>query len=136
PTTQHLKHYERSRAPYRLLARGEMASGLAHEIRNPLAAIRGSLALLEHGTPAEDAAVFHQVVVEEIQRLDRVVESFLDYARPSTRRQRLAEVGKFVKTCADAVARGLQRPDVKLHLDAEPELPELEIDAAQFERVI
>jgi signal transduction histidine kinase len=113
-----------------------MASGLAHEIRNPLAAIRGSLALLEGGAPAEDAAVFRQVVVEEIQRLDRVVESFLDYARPSTRRQRLVDVGKFIKTCAAAVARGLQRPDVKLHLDAEPELPELEVDAAQLERVI
>jgi signal transduction histidine kinase len=133
---QDSKTFERIRARDRLVALGEMASGLAHEIRNPLAAIRGSLALLEEGTTAEDSAVFRQVVVEEIQRLDRVVESFLDYARPSTRRQQLADVGKFIKTCATAVARGLQRPDVKLHLDAEPELPELEVDAAQLERVI
>jgi signal transduction histidine kinase len=133
---QDSKTFERIRARDRLVALGEMASGLAHEIRNPLAAIRGSLALLEEDAPPEDSEVFRRVLVEEIQRLDRVVESFLDYARPSTRRQRVADVGQFVKTCSAAVARGLQRPDVKLHLDAEPELPELEVDAAQLERVI
>jgi signal transduction histidine kinase len=133
---QDSKTFERIRARDRLVALGEMASGLAHEIRNPLAAIRGSLALLEAGATAEDAAVFRQVVVEEIQRLDRVVDSFLDYARPSTRRHRMTDAGKFIKSCAGAVARGLQRSDVKLHLDAEPELPELEVDAAQLERVI
>jgi signal transduction histidine kinase len=130
------KTFERIRARDRLVALGEMASGLAHEIRNPLAAIRGSIALLEEEASPEDAAVFRRVVVEEVQRLDRVVESFLDYARPSTRRQRLADPGQFVKTCAHAVARGLGRPEVKLHLDAEPELPELEVDPVQLERVI
>lgn len=133
---QDSKTFERIRARDRLVALGEMASGLAHEIRNPLAAIRGSIALLEENASPDDAAVFRRVVVEEVQRLDRVVESFLDYARPSTRRQRLADPGHFVKNCAGAVARGLQRSDVKLHLDAEPELPELEVDPVQLERVI
>jgi signal transduction histidine kinase len=133
---QDSKTFERIRARDRLVALGEMASGLAHEIRNPLAAIRGSLALLEEDASPEDAAVFRRVMVEEIQRLDRVVDSFLDYARPSTRREPLSDVGTFVKTCAAAVARALNRPEIQLHLDAEPELPELEVDPAQLERVI
>jgi len=133
---QDSKTFERIRARDRLVALGEMASGLAHEIRNPLAAIRGSIALLDGNASAEDTAVFRRVVVEEVQRLDRVVESFLDYARPSTRRQQLADVGQFAKTCAAVVARGLDRPEIKLHLDSEPELPAIEVDPVQLERVI
>jgi signal transduction histidine kinase len=134
---QDSRSFERIRARDRLVALGEMSSGLAHEIRNPLAAIRGSLALLEDTeSTAEDAQVFRRVVVEEIQRLDRVVETFLDYSRPDPRRKPLADVGQFVKACVASVARDMKRPEVRLHLDIEPELPEPEVDAAQLERVI
>ena len=66
----------------RLAALGEMAAGLAHEIRNPLGAIKGAAQCLDpKRLPGEDGE-FLEVIVEEVNRLNGVVTAFLDYARP------------------------------------------------------
>jgi two-component system, NtrC family, sensor histidine kinase HydH len=78
--------YERVKERDRLAALGEMAAGLAHEIRNPLGAIKGAAQLLmtsdgpstHHHT---ENAEFLQIIVEEANRLNNVVTRFLDYAR-------------------------------------------------------
>src|SRR5262249_30721075 len=98
------KTFERVRARDRFVSLGEMAAGLAHEIRNPLAAIRGAVAVLQQPTDAK-AAELWTVIIEEIARLNRVVESFLDYARPATRPAMIPDVGAFVQSCLDAVSR-------------------------------
>jgi signal transduction histidine kinase len=78
--------YERVKERDRLAALGEMAAGLAHEIRNPLGAIKGAAQLLitSDGRPAGNAtetAEFLHIIVEEANRLNNVVTRFLDYAR-------------------------------------------------------
>jgi two-component system sensor histidine kinase HydH len=82
--------YERVKERDRLAAIGEMAAGLAHEIRNPLGAIKGAAQLMlgPDGKPDEtiiganpDAAEFLQIIVEEVNRLNNVVTRFLDFAR-------------------------------------------------------
>jgi two-component system, NtrC family, sensor histidine kinase HydH len=79
--------YERVKERDRLAALGEMAAGLAHEIRNPLGAIKGAAQLLmtSDGAPphanSSENAEFLQIIVEEANRLNNVVTRFLDYAR-------------------------------------------------------
>ena len=77
--------YERVKERDRLAAIGEMAAGLAHEIRNPLGAIKGAAQLIigPDGKPIEaaDATEFLGIIVEEVDRLNNVVTQFLDYAR-------------------------------------------------------
>ena len=67
----------------RMALHGEMASSLAHEIRNPLASISGSLQMLRGGkADAERADRLMEIVTKESDRLSRIIEDFLDYARP------------------------------------------------------
>ena len=78
--------YERVKERDRLAALGEMAAGLAHEIRNPLGAIKGAAQLLitvrrRAGVAATETAEFLDIIVEEANRLNNVVTRFLDYAR-------------------------------------------------------
>lgn len=82
--------YERVKERDRLAALGEMAAGLAHEIRNPLGAIKGAAQLLitSEGSAkspgvgsAADTREFLDIIVEEANRLNNVVTRFLDYAR-------------------------------------------------------
>jgi len=129
------KTFERVRARDRLVSLGEMAAGLAHEIRNPLAAIRGAVAVLQQPSD-EKAAELWTVIIEEIARLNRVVESFLDYARPATRPAMIRDVGAFLKSCVDAVSRAKGRAGVSLSLEIEPGLLPLHADADQLERVV
>jgi signal transduction histidine kinase len=84
-TLQNSKLYERMKERDRLAALGQMAAGLAHEIRNPLGAIKGAaefIAPLPDGTLPEDTGDFLHIIIDETKRLNRVVSQFLDYARP------------------------------------------------------
>ena len=67
----------------RLAALGKMAAGLAHEIRNPLASMRGSVQVLASEISfSPDQAQLMQIVLRESDRLNRIVSDFLTYARP------------------------------------------------------
>ena len=118
---------ERMKERDRLAAVGEMAAGLAHEIRNPLGAIKGAAQLLvgpdgKPLEPSETTSEFLAIIVEEVNRLNKVVTQFLDYARPA--KSDLADhaeldVNKVVKKTiqlleSDASAEGIE---ISVHYD-------------------
>ena len=80
-----------ARVQQRLAAVGEMAAGIAHEIRNPLASMAGSIQILrqEVELTAEQSQLM-DIVLRESERLNETIRSFLAYARPQ--RQALARV--------------------------------------------
>jgi len=64
---------------------GELAAGIAHEIRNPLASISGSIQVLDDSLSEEDAPInkrLMEIILREINRLDHLVNDFLRFARP------------------------------------------------------
>lgn len=72
-----------ARLQQRLAAVGEMAAGIAHEIRNPLASMSGSMQMLKHELPlTADQAQLMDIVLRESERLNQTIKSFLAYARP------------------------------------------------------
>jgi two-component system sensor histidine kinase PilS (NtrC family) len=72
-----------ARLRQRLAAVGEMAAGIAHEIRNPLASMSGSIQVLRQELPlSEDQAQLMDIVLKESERLNDTIRSFLAYARP------------------------------------------------------
>jgi nitrogen-specific signal transduction histidine kinase len=81
-TLENSRLFDRVRERDRLAALGEMAAGLAHEIRNPLGAIKGAAQLLEEGGSAPVDRAYLSVITEEVNRLNGVVSQFLTYARP------------------------------------------------------
>ena len=72
-----------ARLQQRLAAVGEMAAGIAHEIRNPLASMSGSIQVLRQELPLSDEqAQLMDIVLRESERLNDTIRSFLAYARP------------------------------------------------------
>jgi two-component system sensor histidine kinase PilS (NtrC family) len=68
----------------RLAAVGRVAAGLAHEIRNPLGAMRGAIQVLESSTPRESMqAGLMDIILKESDRLNNIITNFLGYARPA-----------------------------------------------------
>ncbi len=71
----------------RLSALGQLSAGLAHEIRNPLGAIKGAVEILADDYPAgHPKAEFYAILVKEVERLNEVLTNFLNFARPVTPR--------------------------------------------------
>jgi two-component system sensor histidine kinase PilS (NtrC family) len=79
-----VKKLERdARIQQRLAAVGEMAAGIAHEIRNPLASMSGSIQILRQELPlSSEQEQLMDIVLRESERLNTTIRSFLAYARP------------------------------------------------------
>lgn len=74
---------ETARRQDKLAAVGRVAAGIAHEIRNPLAAMRGSIQVLRDETADDPSrAELMEIVLRESDRLNRIITDFLTYARP------------------------------------------------------
>ena len=66
----------------KLAAVGQLAAGIAHEIRNPLAGISGSIQMLAQDTVDSDQQKLMKIILKEIDRLNNLISEFLDYAKP------------------------------------------------------
>jgi len=75
----------------RLSALGELSAGMAHEIRNPLGSIKGTAEILRDGVSPDDPKLeFADILIKEVDRLNKVLEDFLRFARPEP-----VELGRF-----------------------------------------
>ncbi|MEQ1568822.1 MAG: ATP-binding protein [Myxococcota bacterium] len=121
----------------RLAALGAMSAGLAHEIRNPLAGVKGAAQVLqdEPGLSGE-AREMLKVIVDETDRLNDVVSQFLDYARPFELRLRTESLNPVVAR-ALALVRAQGVPEgVTLVEDLAPDLPTTELDPVRLAQVV
>ncbi len=126
--------YQRLKQRDRLAALGGMAAGLAHEIRNPLGAIKASAQFLAEPSDEPGSTEFLDIIVEEVDRLNRVVSSFLDYARPSTGDPIPTEINGVVQRTVQLLGPDLGEVDAKLALS--DELPHVRIDAERLRQVL
>jgi len=97
------KANESLRRAERLKTLGEMAAGMAHEVKNPLAAIRSSAQILAGHVTGKDAE-FAGIVVAEVDRLNQVVNEFLDYARPAPLRREPVRLSALLDSCLNLLA--------------------------------
>jgi two-component system, NtrC family, sensor histidine kinase HydH len=142
-TIESTQIYERVKERERLAAIGEMAAGLAHEIRNPLGAIKGAAQLLvgPDGKPAEvneATAEFLGIIVEEVDRLNKVVTQFLDYARPSKQNPAEAgdvEVNEVVKKTVQLLETYDAAREVEIEIRTDDLLPPVAGDPEQLRQV-
>jgi two-component system sensor histidine kinase PilS (NtrC family) len=134
-----VKKLERdARMQQRLAAVGEMAAGIAHEIRNPLASMSGSIQVLREELPlSDDQAQLMDIVMRESDRLNDTIRSFLAYARP----QRLATARLDVGQVLEDTARLLRNsPDLTsqhvVDVDVPPEPVWCEADENQIRQIV
>ncbi|MFP4392796.1 MAG: two-component system sensor histidine kinase NtrB [Desulfohalobiaceae bacterium] len=103
----------------KLASIGELAAGLAHEIKNPLAGIKGSLQLItQNSLNQEQKQRLQQVVNRDIQRLDHLLADFLVFARPSRASPKAVNLGECLESCL----QNLYQRYPNLQADTKPEL--------------
>jgi signal transduction histidine kinase len=128
------KLYQQMKERDRLAAIGEMSAGLAHEIRNPLAAIKGAAQYLDPGRlPAEDRE-FMEILIEEVNRLNGVVTQFLDYSRPLKSSLAPTSVNEVLQKTFKLL-EGQAPAHVKVDLDLADGVPRVQADAEQLKQV-
>jgi two-component system sensor histidine kinase PilS (NtrC family) len=121
----------------RLAAVGEMSAKIAHEIRNPLAAISGSVQILRKQTPegpeGSESCRLMDIVVREADRLSGLIQDFLLYARPRQSVPKAVELTELVKDVLELFESALP-DDVTLELEAQRVVAY--VDRGQIEQVL
>jgi two-component system sensor histidine kinase PilS (NtrC family) len=97
----------------RMAALGEMAAGMAHELRNPMASISGSVQVLQRELrPHGEAGTLMEIVVKESKRLDGTIRDFLMFAKPGRFRPEEADLGAMLRDTARLLENSEERrPD-------------------------
>lgn len=128
---QELRRHER------LATLGHLSAGVAHEIRNPLAGIGTSAqVLLKRFEAGDDRARFVQVILDEVARLDRIVTSLLQYARPRQPELRPVRLAECVERVVGMSQANAQRQGVRIESDAAPRLGSIWVDADLVHQVL
>jgi two-component system sensor histidine kinase HydH len=136
-TVENSQLYQQMQEKDRLAALGEMAAGLAHEIRNPLGSIKASAQYLsETSEQPEGRGEFLDIIVDEVDRLNRVVSSFLDYARPAPTDPEPIYVNSAVQLTLQFLRPECDSADVGLHVTMDPDLPKVRIDIEHLRQVL
>lgn len=134
-----IKQRERERQRQaRLAAVGEMAAGIAHEIRNPLASMSGAIQLLQRELALRDEqAVLLDIVLRESQRLNQIIKDFLTYAGPQRVTRSTVDIRPLLReTVALLTKGGTVGPDHRVDADV-PSVPVYhDVDEAQIRQVL
>ncbi|MHC1744692.1 MAG: ATP-binding protein [Syntrophobacteraceae bacterium] len=128
---------EQLRRSERLASLGRLAAGIAHEIRNPLSSIKGFATILGGRFQEDDRSKrIAEVMVQEVERLNRVVTELLDYAKPT-------ELHKETVSCADIIHRTLELMEgaaenqgVAIQTRILPQDLAVDVDADRFSRAL
>lgn len=120
----------------RLAAIGKMAAGVAHELRNPLSSIKGLAVLLqssfaEPGKEAETA----DVLVKEVERLNRSIGELLDYAKPGQLNRQPASIGEILMKTLSLVQMDAEAYGITVELSQQQDLPEIMVDSDKLKQV-
>jgi len=130
--------YSRMKERDRLAALGQMAAGLAHEIKNPLGSIKGAAQLLLDGSDGPlppTSRDFLDIIIEEVDRLDRVVGSALDYARPREGDPVSLDVNSVVRRTMQILGPAATS-NIQIDFALEEDLPRVRVDAEQLRQVL
>jgi len=128
------REMERSR---RLASLGLLASGVAHEIRNPLSSIKGFATYFkERFKEAEQDRQTAQIMIQEVDRLDRVVGTLLELAKPMTLNRKQTAVKDLATAALKMVEARAQAAGVTLHGLLEPGLDTIQVDSDRISQVL
>jgi signal transduction histidine kinase len=115
---------------------GQLAAGLAHEIKNPLAGIQGALEVLKHDAP--DGSTFHlyDEMLGELKRVNGILQRLLESGRAAPLRLGRTDVMRLIDETVELMKPSLRRKDVELTAETGKDLPEMNLDAAKIRQVI
>lgn len=107
----------------KMAAIGQLAAGIAHEIRNPLASISGSVEMLQaDSSRSDDEKKLMGIVIKEIDRLNKLITEFLDFARPQDIRLMEIDLSQLVKEMVDELQFLPASKDIDYDIDISPQL--------------
>jgi two-component system, NtrC family, sensor kinase len=125
-------------AAEKLASLGQLSAGIAHEIGNPLSAIKGYADVLgrAHDIDSDKRMGFIKDIQREVDRVDKIIRTLLDYSRPRKSSPRIVDVNQVVRDTAEIVrSQGILK-NISLTLELSDEVPAIIADPGQLSQVM
>ena len=120
----------------KLVLLGQLSAGIAHDIRNPLAAVNLNLQLLKRNIPQESPDHnFVEVALQGVERIHRIVEVSLNFSKPTVIEVAKLNLNSLIPTVLDLTASSIKRKNITVELDLGENLAEISADAKQLQQV-
>ncbi|MED1419614.1 PAS domain S-box protein [Bacillus smithii] len=132
--TEQIKIQEQLRKSDTLNVVGELAAGIAHEIRNPLTAMKGFIQLLEHNLNGQYAMYF-EVIKTELERIESIITEFLILAKPQAVQFQKVDIGKVIRHTVDLLTPQALMTNVQLIMEMDQNLPVVYAESNQLKQV-
>ncbi len=134
---ERLRQNERMYRAEQLATMGQFAAGIAHELRNPLAAIRSTVQFLaeEFGDDSERRKL-GKTILDEVDRLNGIVGNLLSLARPGESRPVAVELIQEIEKCVAFIGARARSQNVQLEVACAEELPKLFVDPGELRQVL
>ncbi len=130
-------HYQQMERADRLASVGEMATGVAHEIKNPLAGISGAISVLADDFPSDDPRrEIIAKVLEQIARLDKTSTDLLSFGKPGKPEFSYVDINELVKKTLFFVSQHSEARTIHRVKELTRDLPLLWIDEKQIQQVL
>ncbi len=116
---------------------GELSAGLAHEIKNPLAGIKGAIDVIRDSIPTSD--VHREIlgdVLHEVDRIDKIVKDLLNYAKPKPPSLNDINLPEVVQRIVTMVRKSLKNEALSIQLEQRGQIPGFTGDETQLEQVL
>jgi len=120
----------------RLASLGRLAAGIAHEIRNPLSSIKGFATYFrERYKDIPEDQKTAEIMVQEVERLNRVIGQLLEFARPMSVRKKSTSIQSVIQHSLKMIERDAQAKDINIRMNLSSEIEEVSIDADRMNQV-
>jgi signal transduction histidine kinase len=130
-------HYQQMARADRLASVGEMATGLAHEIKNPLAGISGAISVIADDFEEDDPRrEIVREVLGQIKRLDKTVNDLLYFGRPGAPEFNLIDVNELVKSTLFFTSQHPESKNIHRIKELTKDLPTVYADEKQIQQVL
>ncbi len=124
-------------ATEKMVALGQLSAGIAHEIRNPLFAVRNDLDYLKRKFSGNgEQTVIYREMEDGIVRINRTVQSVLDYSKPHKAEFSTHQVHEVIDRCMVLMEKQFAKENILVNIEIEKNLPAIEIDIHRIEQVL
>lgn len=119
----------------KLAAVGQLAAGVAHEIRNPLTSMRGYTEFLSLDETDPQRKEFLDIILDEIERVNNIVEEFMVLAKPKAIELEEKNIIPVIKNVVSLLEFEARKKNVRLHLECQEEIIQVECDENRLKQV-
>ena len=128
---------EEVRRKDKLAVMGNLAAGVAHEIRNPLSSIKGFAKYFEsRSLPGSEEQELAKVMAKEVDRLNRVISELLELVRPTDLRFQRVNINEIIEHSLHLVRQDAESKHIKILFAGDRHLPWVELDPDRFTQVL